>query len=177
MSDPTRIILIGYRGSGKTTVARLLASRLGWEWLDNDAVLEDGYGRTIRQIFAEEGEAGFRTKEAEVLTALCHRQRLVLATGGGVILRPENRVKLREGFVAWLTAPAEVLFERIHRDATTAERRPNLAGGGIEEVRQLLQVREPLYRECANFTIDAGSQAPDEIAATIAERYEATRTV
>ena len=161
------LFLIGYRGSGKTTVARIVAAQMGWDWLDNDQVLEERYGKTIRQIFAEEGEPGFRDKESAVLTSLCQRDRLVLATGGGVILRPENRAILRGGFAVWLTASAEVLYERIHGDATTTERRPNLAGGGIEEVREMLKVREPLYRECAHLVVDAEANSPAEIAARI----------
>src|SRR5947208_11489758 len=88
------IFLVGYRGSGKTTVARALADRLGWTWADADVVLEARHGRSIRQIFAEEGEAGFRDKEAALLEDLCGLRRHVIATGGGIVLRPENRRRL-----------------------------------------------------------------------------------
>src|SRR6516225_5630423 len=94
-STNENLFLVGYRGTGKTTVARLLAARLGWEWVDADAVLEGRYGRSIRRIFADEGEAGFRDKEAAVLVDLCRGRRQVVATGGGVVLRPENRARLR----------------------------------------------------------------------------------
>src|SRR5262245_50146085 len=98
------LFLIGYRGSGKSNVARLLAENLGWSWADADAVLEQKYGRTIRQIFAEEGEAGFRDKETAVLGDLTQLDKHVVATGGGIVLRPENRAQLRTGKVAWLAA-------------------------------------------------------------------------
>src|SRR5436305_15234067 len=90
------IFLIGPRGSGKTTVARLLAERLGWDWVDVDAALEAAAGRSVRDIFAAEGEAGFRAREAAGLAELCRRRRHVIATGGGVVLDPENRQRLRE---------------------------------------------------------------------------------
>src|SRR6188768_2626659 len=108
------LFLIGYRGSGKTTVGRLLADRLGWAFLDADAVLEDRYGRTIREIFAAEGEAGFRDKESAVLADLCTRTDTVIATGGGIVLREVNRRLLNQnGFVTWLTADPPTLLARI----------------------------------------------------------------
>src|SRR6516225_8209056 len=85
------IFLIGYRGTGKTTVAQILAERLGWSWTDADAVLEARHARNIRAIFAEEGESGFREKESAILDEIVRLDRQVIATGGGIILKPENR--------------------------------------------------------------------------------------
>ena len=158
------IFLIGYRGSGKTSVARILAERLGWDWLDADSVLETRHGRSIREIFATEGEEGFRDKEAALLGEFCRSNRHVIATGGGVVLRPANRDKLKTGFVVWLTADAATLWQRISRDAGTAERRPNLTVGGLAEVEQLLREREPLYRECADLIVDTTGRTLEEIA-------------
>src|SRR6266542_2986856 len=139
------IFLIGYRATGKSTVARLLAARLGWDCVDADEALATRYGRTIRQIFAEEGEAGFRDKEAAVLEELCRRPRLVVATGGGVILREANRLRLRAaGRVVWLTAKAETIWSRLQQDPTTSERRPALTVGVLAEVFVLLSTRQPL---------------------------------
>ena len=159
----TVIFLIGYRGTGKTTVARLLAERLGWTWCDADHILEERFGKTIRQIFEEEGEAGFRAKETLVLDDLARRQRCVVATGGGVILKPENRAKLKCGVTIWLTAAPEVIWQRLQADATTGQRRPNLSHGGLPEIEEMLYVREPLYRACADWTIDTSQQTSEQI--------------
>lgn len=153
---PPRLFLIGPRGSGKSSVARLLAERLGYHWIDADALLESHAGRSIRELFASEGEAGFRRRETALLGELCGLDRHVIATGGGVILRPENRDRLRAaGHVVWLTADVETLWRRIDGDATTAERRPNLLGGGRDEVARVVATREPLYRQCAHQAVDA----------------------
>jgi shikimate kinase len=158
------IFLVGLRGSGKTTVARLLAERLGWQWADADALLEARHGRSIRQIFAEEGEAGFRDKEAALLEELCGLRRHVIATGGGVVLRPENRQRLRAaGFVVWLTADAATLWDRLHRDPTTAKRRPDLTVGGLAEVEETLRLRQPLYEAVADLTVDTAGRSPAQV--------------
>lgn len=162
------VTLIGYRGAGKSTLAPRIASALGWAWLDADVELERRAGRTIKEIFAAEGEAGFRARERELMHELLMSDRLVLAAGGGCILNEATRRELMEaGPVVWLTAPAEVLAARIAGDATTADRRPNLAGGGLEEVKAMLAKREPLYRECATFVCNVNSGTTDELLSSI----------
>jgi shikimate kinase len=170
------LFLIGYRGTGKTTVARLLAGRLGWAGLDADDLLEARAGQTIRAVFAEEGEAGFREREAAVLEELCRRPRCVVATGGGVVLRPENRQRLKEaGLVVWLTADAETIWARLQQDAATAERRPALTIGGLAEVRELLAAREPLYRASAHWAVDTVGRTPEVVADLILAHLAAVR--
>ena len=162
------IFLIGYRGSGKSTVGRVLADRLGWAFVDADAVLEERFGKTIRDIFAAEGETGFRNKESAVLADLCGRSRTVIATGGGAILRAENRARIVEnGFVAWLSADPATLLARIDADPTTAARRPALRSGGLSEVKDLLAARESRYRECADVEVPVAHLSPEQAADAI----------
>lgn len=166
-----RVFLIGYRGAGKSSVAQLLAPRLGWLWLDADEVLEKRFGRSIARIFTEEGENGFREKESLILGELCCLSRRVIATGGGVVLRDENRRRLQTcGLVVWLTADADTIAARLHKDAAACERRPQLTVGGRAEIDELLGRREPLYRACADFTIDTTRHSIEEIAEQV-ERW------
>ncbi|HJZ92574.1 MAG TPA: shikimate kinase [Gemmataceae bacterium] len=162
------IVLIGYRGSGKTTVGGILARQLGWDFLDADTILEGRYGKTIKDVFAAEGEPGFRDKESAILADLCQRSDAVIATGGGVVLREANRELLRQhGFVAWLSADARALWARIQDDPATAARRPALAGGGLAEVEQLLAAREPLYRASADVEVPVAGLSPEQAADAI----------
>ncbi len=164
------LYLIGYRGSGKTTVAAELARLLGWKWLDADEEIEQRAGKTIQEIFASSGEPSFRDLEAAVVADLAKLGSQVIALGGGAVLREENRVAIRaSGKVVWLQASPEVLFERISNDASTAERRPNLtAGGGLAEVERLLAIRAPIYAACADLTLDAEGSLTAELASRIA---------
>lgn len=163
------LFLIGYRGSGKTTVAAVLAEQIGWPWIDADTELERRAAMTIKQIFAEQGEPAFRDLESTVLQDLAARQSHVVALGGGIVLRPENRRVLKDrGKTVWLQASPEALLRRIGDDPTTSDRRPNLTGqGGLVEIRTLLDERTPLYAECADLTIDAEDKSPAEIARQI----------
>jgi shikimate kinase len=161
-----RVILVGYRGAGKTSVARLLAERLGWSWQDADAYLESKFHASILTIFQKEGEAGFRDKETTVLAELLAPPRQVVATGGGVVLRSENRAKLRAaGLVVWLTASADTLWQRLEADAATRRQRPPLTPrGGLSEICELLAVREPYYRECADVILNTTDLPANEVA-------------
>ena len=163
------LLLIGARGTGKSTVGRAVAARLGWDFIDTDECIESVAEATIAEIFATQGEAGFRDREAEVLAELCRRQRYVIATGGGVVLRPANRELLKKsGFVVWLTASPEAAFARLQTDPTTATRRPNLtAKGGLDELRTLMASREPLYRECGDFVMETDALSPEAAADAI----------
>ncbi len=163
------IALIGYRGTGKTAVAQQLALRLGWDWIDADVELELRAGKSIAAMFADDGEPAFRDLETAVLADLIERPRTVLALGGGVVLRAENRELLRRaGSVIWLKAEPETIERRIAEDASTAARRPNLtAAGGIAEIRQLLAEREPFYEACARVQVDTEGKPPADVAAEI----------
>ncbi|MCS7239161.1 MAG: shikimate kinase [Thermoguttaceae bacterium] len=163
------LVLIGYRATGKTTLARLLAERLGWQWVDADVEIEHRAGKSIARIFAEDGEPAFRDLEAKVIADLCARDKLVIAAGGGAPMRPENRQAMKQsGKVIWLQASPQTIYQRMYSDPTTAERRPNLtARGGLEEIIELLSKREPVYRETADFTVNTEGRPPEVLAEEI----------
>lgn len=166
------IFLIGYRGTGKSTVAGALAARLGYDCVDADAIIEERAGKTIAAIFAEDGEPAFRDAEAQVVAELCARLRIVAALGGGAVLRDGNRAAIRAaGPVVWLTASVDTIVARITADSATASRRPQLtAAGGKAEVESLLAVRTPLYRECATLIIDTEGKTASELAEEIVKQ-------
>jgi len=172
----SHLILIGYRGTGKTTVGRVLATKLNRAFFDADELVEAVAGCSIADIFARAGEADFRDREAAALADLCARPPAVLATGGGAILRESNRALLKaSGFVVRLAAPPEVLWARICADTATAARRPALtSSGGEAEVRALLAAREPLYRATADFAVDCGAASPETVADAILSAWRSS---
>ena len=168
----SNVFLTGYRATGKTTVAELIAAALGKEAVDADVFLEQRAGKTIAQIFEEEGEQGFRDRETEVVLELANGEDMVVALGGGAILREENRRALDgRGVTVWLTASPNVIFERMNTDPLTGQRRPALtSAGGLEEIRSLLAVRTPLYQAVADFTVDTDTNTPQQVAEEIVAR-------
>ena len=171
------LILIGYRATGKTTLARLIAGRLGWDWIDADVEIERRAGKSIAAIFAEDGEPAFRDREAQVIADLCRRQNLVLAAGGGAPMRPQSRRAMRDsGTVVWLKASPETILARMSGDHTTADRRPDLTDkGGLAEIVELLCRREPIYRQTAHLEMDTEGRTPEQIAAEIIEHVKTVR--
>ena len=159
------VFLIGYRGTGKSSVARLLALRLGCEWVDADVEIELRAGKSIAAIFADNGEPAFRDLECQVVAELARRQNTVVALGGGAVLREENRRGIAAGTVVWLKASAETILARLAVDPATSARRPNLTTqGGKPEILKLLAEREPIYRQCADFEVDTEHKDPAAIA-------------
>ena len=153
MSVPrTNIGLIGFMGSGKSSIGRLVAGRLGFQFVDTDTLLTAHDGRAIAEIFARDGEARFRDLETAVLKSLGPRDRCIISTGGGVILREKNRALLRGlGFTVWLTASEDVIYARVSRNT----KRPLLhTSNPRETVTQLLAARRPLYEAAAQLTLD-----------------------
>ncbi len=166
------IYLIGYRGSGKSTVAAQLAQRLGRRAVDTDALIEVASGQSIRELFASEGESGFRDREQAAISEVARETSpLVVATGGGAILREENRQRmLASGFCIWLQATAENLHRRIQADPGSGLLRPNLTDrGGFEEVAEILAQREPLYRQLAHLCVTTDHKSTDEVVAEICD--------
>lgn len=166
----SNVFLIGYRGCGKTSVARALGERLGWPWLDADIELERCAGRTIKQIFAAEGEAVFRDLEQATVADLAQRDNTIVALGGGAVLREANRRAIQgRGLTVWLQAAPATLLARISADPTTSDRRPNLtAQGGLAEIEKLLHERQPHYSACAQRTLDTEGRTCEQLAEQIA---------
>jgi shikimate kinase len=164
------IVLVGLMGAGKTTVGRLLARRLKLEFCDSDHEIEARCGVGIPVIFELEGEAGFRAREAQVLEELCARTSIVLATGGGAVLAPENRQRLAAaGTVIYLHARPEELWPRLRRDRD----RPLLATADPRAKLQALYAqRDPLYREIADLVIESGGGRAQALARSLAARLE-----
>ena len=159
------LTLIGYRATGKTTLARLLAERLGWDWIDADVEIERVAGKTIAKIFAEDGEPAFRDMEAQVIADLTSRPSLVIAAGGGAPMREESRTAMRAGgSVVWLTASPATIHARMTGDETTATRRPSLTDRGpLDEILHVLSAREPIYREAAHVEVDTENKTPESL--------------
>lgn len=157
MAAARKIFLIGYRATGKSSVGRAVASRLGLPFLDMDQEIEHRAGRPISALVAAEGWEGFRRQERELLAELAARPAaLVIATGGGAVLHQELWPQLKaEHLVAWLTADIATIGARLAADPLTASQRPSLTGQSVQaEIAPVLAEREPLYRQSANCIID-----------------------
>lgn len=169
-APPNNVFLIGPMGVGKTTIGRCLADLLHKEFVDLDVEIEKRTGASIPLIFEIEGEDGFRRRESTLLEEVTGREGLILATGGGAVLAPGNRERLRDrGVVVYLSAPIETLLERTARDRhrpllQTPDRRKTL--------EEILRTREPLYRETAHLVVKSSSRAPTLVARDIIKQLE-----
>ena len=155
------LYLVGMMGSGKTSTGRPLAERLGYGFVDADAVIEQAAGCSIPDIFSRDGEAGFRSLESQVLSAISQRHSLVVATGGGVVTQPENWGLLHSGIVIWLDVVPDQLLQRLNADSTV---RPLLQTADPEAaLNALLNERRPLYAE-ADLTVVINDETPEAVA-------------
>jgi shikimate kinase len=166
------LVLIGYRGTGKSTVGRILAERTGRRFLDADREIEARSGRSIRSLFAESGEPAFRDWEERTLAELvAEAPGSVLATGGGAVLRETNRRRLRDfGFVAWLTAEPAELTRRLEADRSGLADRPALtAAGTLDEIARVLADRTPVYQGLADAIVPTDGRELQDVADEILE--------
>ena len=161
------LVLIGFMGSGKSSVGRRLSGLTGHRFLDVDELITQAEGRSIPEIFTQRGENHFRDLEQRALEDLVGVCGIVLSTGGGLVLRPANRETLKRiGIVAWLDADPEILFERAMRSG----RRPLLQTEDPKETFQaLLSVRRNLYEITADFRVDSSRLSHDDVAQTLLE--------
>lgn len=160
------VYLIGYRGSGKSTVGKVLAHRLDRPFVDTDDLIESESGMTIKEIFATRGEPWFRDLEAKIVSEVSRRPLpSIVSLGGGAILRESTQTVLKAtGKCIWLSATAEFLFQRIQSDESTALRRPNLSqSGGFSEVADILRKRMPIYERLSDLTVSVEGKTPDQI--------------
>jgi shikimate kinase len=159
------IVLIGYRGTGKTAVGNALSRRLGWPFHDADIFLEKKMGRTISDMVAKNGWTFFRAREKETIRELSALQQSVIATGGGAVMDKDNVDCLaNNGFFVLLKADISTMIERIQSDETSQQQRPDLADGGIyHETKTMITQRMPTYEKVADMAIDTTCLSIDDV--------------
>lgn len=174
MDSAPNIVLVGPMGAGKSSIGRRLADRFGLVFVDADSEIEARTGASIPTIFECEGEAGFRAREAATLADLLQREGLVIATGGGAVIDPHSRERMRRrGFVVHLKVSLERQLERLARDRS----RPLIAGADRRQVLERLSAeRAPLYAEVADLDFDTDTLFPPQAATRIARLLEARWT-
>jgi shikimate kinase len=167
------VILVGLSGSGKTTVGRLLARRLGWRFVDTDQEIRYRTGQTVEAIFRNQGEPAFRALESEILREVCGRHRQVIATGGGAPVSDANRACMLDGnVVVWLDSSTETLTERL-QNSIRREPRPLLAGRDLSTRLDQLGRERAEYYGCAHHTIRTDRKTPREVADVLADLIRA----
>lgn len=163
------LYLIGMMGSGKTTIGQLVATELGYQFFDTDTVIEQVAKQSIKQIFAESGEVAFRQLESQVLAELSAYTRLAIATGGGIVLKPENWSYLHHGIVVWLDVPIEQLQERLQADET----RPLLQDPNPQaKLQTLFRQREALYAQSDVRVSYKAGETPEQLTKRLLEQLQ-----
>jgi shikimate kinase len=157
------LYLVGMMGVGKTTVGKLLAEEIGYRFVDTDEVIVKAAGKSIHEIFAQNSEAEFRQLESDVLAQVCAYTKLVIATGGGIVMQQHNWSYLHHGLIVWLDVPVQIILQRLAEDDT----RPLLQDDPESKLRSLLEQRQPMYSQAdLHITINA-TETPEEIATRI----------
>jgi shikimate kinase len=177
VSEEPSIVLIGPRGSGKSTAGRLLAERLGRPFADTDELVSAAAGKTIDAIFAEDGEREFRRLESQAVAGAAGLPAAVIAVGGGAVEDPANVSALRAaGFVVRLTARPLTLYARVTADPASRSLRPPLTGlDPLQEMEATVRRREPLYRDAAHASVETGGRTPAEVADAVEEAVRRLR--
>ena len=168
-SPTQRVLLIGYRGTGKTSVAACLSKISGERWIDTDTEIIRVADCAISEIFNREGEDGFRRRETFALREILDQPYPIIACGGGIVLLEENRRLLADaGTCVWLRASVDTIQHRLECDPESATQRPPLTNlGQLDEIRQILKERESLYTQCADLAIETDKKQANQIAAEI----------
>lgn len=169
MSSKKNIVLIGYRCSGKTEVGKVLAREIKRDFVDMDAMIEARWGLPIETMVARYGWGYFRDRERDQVKEIAEKGNLVIATGGGVVMDEENTKLLKSnGWIIWLHGHPDVIKERMGKDVREGRARPPLTGiGSLEEIREVMDLRNPLYERAGDFTVDTGRLSIQEIVSII----------
>ena len=167
------IVLIGYRCSGKTEVGKILAKDLEKDFLDTDMLIMENGACSIETIVSATGWDHFRYMEKILIEEISKKDNLVIATGGGVVTDEENLKSLKEnGWIVWLDAKAEVLKKRMDKEQRSGKIRPSLTGADpLEEIKQVLRIRKPLYEQAADLVVDTSNLSIKELATTIIKAH------
>ena len=160
-----KIILIGYRCTGKTSVGKKIAEQLGIPFFDTDEIIQKHTGNSIREIVDEKGWDAFRAEERATIKKLSSLTDGIIAAGGGSVMDAENRKALKQdGLCVWLTADVSTIVARMKNDRTTTTQRPPLSDGGLErETVEILEAREPFYQEMADCIVDTAGKGIDAV--------------
>lgn len=171
MANTKHIYLTGFRGTGKTSVGALLARSLGRTVIDLDGVVTANVGKSISEIFQDGGEVAFRDLESDALASVSETENSVISLGGGAILRAGNREIIRStGVCVWLDCDAETIAGRLQQDGVSLEQRPALTKlDELQEIRELLNVRYPLYQEAADYRLDTTGKTIEQVTDLVIE--------
>ena len=167
------IVLIGYRCTGKTAVSQILAEELKKNFVDTDTLIEEYAGCSVKTVISSNGWRQFRELEKKIIKAVTAKNNQVIATGGGAVLDEDNLKNLkRNGWIVWLNGKREVLKKRMDKEQKLGKVRPSLTGEDpLEEIKQVLDVRIPLYKKAATFVVDTSILTPSEVAASIIKAF------
>ncbi|MFH0887652.1 MAG: shikimate kinase [Planctomycetota bacterium] len=165
------IVLIGFRGTGKTNVGRLLAKRLKWNFIDADEFIERRYGFMIAELFEKQGESSFRLLESDIINELGKLDSHVIAAGGGAVLKYKNVKNLkRNGIVFLLEADCDTVYQRIIKDDKTGKTRPRLTAENLyDEIKSLMEFRKPYYKQACDHIINTSNATLDDVVNEICE--------
>lgn len=164
-----RIVLIGFRATGKTSTGKALAKVLGWDFVDADEEIERAEGKTISEIVESSGWEAFRKLEREYLKRVPEFKRCVIALGGGAVLHDKEMEKIKDtSFVVWLKASPQEIAKRLSHDSKTSTQRPSLTGKSVsDEVEKVLRERLPLYQKFSHIEVDTTSASTEEVVSRI----------
>jgi shikimate kinase len=165
-----KVILTGYRATGKTSIGKILADMLGFDFIDTDRAIEERQGESIIEMVGRGGWDLFRKKEEDMLLELCRRNNIVIASGGGSVMHENAWKKLRKNALSvWLTVDVKTICLRLAADGNTDDQRPTLTEmGTMDEISMVLAERQPLYEKSSDLIIDTERKAPEEVAEVIA---------